>query len=206
MLTKKQAQTLKYIKGFLKKHNYSPSFKEIANHFGISAVSTVATRVKALKEKGLISHQWNRSRSLTVITEKNSESVSENQVEIPLLGNIPASPPQEAIVSSENDCIQIDKKLIGKGKYFAVTVKGDSMIEEGIINGDLAIIRQQESISNGQVGAFLVDQEVTLKKFFKEKGKIVLMPANRNMPPILIHNKTVEIQGILVALIRKYNQ
>ena len=121
MLTKRQAETLNYIRAFTRKKGYSPSYREIADHFGLSAVSTIAKHVKSLKEQGLIAHKWNRSRSLTTIPTQTSSATS-RLIEVPLLGNIPAGPLQE-IHASKDQSLQLDKKLIGTGRHFALYVQ-----------------------------------------------------------------------------------
>ena len=201
MLTKRQAETLNYIRAFTRKNGYSPSYREIADHFGLSAVSTIAKHVKSLKEQGLIAHQWNRSRSLTTIPTQTSRATS-RLIDVPLMGDIPAGPLQE-IHASKDQSLQLDKKLIGKGRHFALYVRGESMIDAGILDGDIAILRQQSAIKTGQIGAFLVNNEVTLKKFFREKGKVLLMPANSSMLPIMPEGE-LEVQGILVLTLRGY--
>jgi SOS regulatory protein LexA len=129
-------------------------------------------------------------------------TVQQNTEEIPLLGSIAAGIPIEAIENS--DKISVPMHMLGKGQYYALKVKGESMIEDGILSGDIAIIKHQTQAENGQIVVAVVENETTLKHYFKKTKQIELHPGNKTMKPIIIKDKECEIRGIMVGLIRTY--
>lgn len=197
MLTPKQKQVLEYIKKYIKKNQYSPSLEEIGRRFKL-VKSTVHQHVENLKEKGYLNKAEYQARTIE-ISNRNF-----NFVEIPLLGTIAAGQPIEAIENSEK--INVAKSQLAKsGEHFALKVQGNSMIDEGIFNGDTVIIRKQPVAENGETVVALVnDNEVTLKKIYKEKNGFRLQPANPDMKPIF--TKKLEIQGKVVSIIRKFEE
>jgi SOS regulatory protein LexA len=128
--------------------------------------------------------------------------VQQNTEEIPLLGSIAAGTPIEAIENS--DRISVPTHMLGKGQYYALKVKGESMIEDGILNGDIAIIKHQTQADNGQIVVAVVENETTLKHYFKKSKQIELHPANKTMRPIIIKDRDCEIRGVMVGLMRTY--
>lgn len=197
-LTKRQAQILEYITQHIENHNYAPSYREIGQHFGLSSTATVAEHIESLKAKGYLMHEENAARSIQV--NPFAKASEENTVAIPLLGVIAAGRPIEAI--STNETIDIPKDMMGRNVY-ALRVKGESMIEDGILSGDYVIVEQVPTAKNGDIVVALVDRDsVTLKRFYKEKDYIRLQPANSTMNPIYV--KKVSIQGKVRGLIRKF--
>ncbi|HCM36665.1 MAG: repressor LexA [Candidatus Wildermuthbacteria bacterium RIFCSPLOWO2_02_FULL_47_9c] len=194
--TKKQREVLDFIKRFQKKHHYSPSLKEIAKHFGVSA-PTIHQHVQALRKKGYVSAAKGEKRSVEAYEFGQSEIAT-----IPLMGLIPAGGPIEAISNPEP--IQVPKSMLSRtGRHYALEVRGRSMIEEGISDGDIVIIRDQPTVENGESAvAYLPEKnEVTLKKIYHEGDRIRLQPANKEMQSF--YEKKVDIQGKVLGVIRK---
>jgi len=195
MLTKRQKQIFDYIKKFIKAKNYAPSLDEIRRHFRLSSKSTIHQHIEALKIKGYLEKLDYQARSIEI-----SENKKTKLAEIPLLGTIAAGQPIEAIESP--DVIQVPQDYIGKyGNYYALRVQGNSMIDEGVFDGDTVIIREQRIADNGQmVVAIIDDNQATLKKIYREQDRIRLQPANPALFPI--YRKEVEIRGIVAQIIR----
>lgn len=194
MLTKRQKQALDFIISFKKKRGIAPSLEEIKKHLKISSVSTAHHHVKKLQEAGYLQKEFNQPRAIATIEEKQT-------IEIPIIGAIAAGQPIEAIEMLD-ETITITKDEIGKqGKHYALRVQGNSMIDEGIFDGDIVIIRKQECADNGQtVVAIIDDNEATLKKIYREKDRIRLQPANPALFPI--YRNEVEVRGVVVKIIR----
>ena len=201
MLTKKQKQILDFIIGYINKNNLSPTRKEIAKNLGLSSVSNIQQHLDALALKNYIRINPGKSRNIELI-----EKVS-NFVKIPLKGTIAAGQPIEGIEEKENIAIP-KEKILKAGNIFALRVKGDSMIDENINDGDIILIKEQNTAENGQKVVALIDNsEVTLKTFYKERKYIRLQPANKNMNPIIIeNNRDFAIQGVLFDVIKNYEQ
>ena len=201
-LTKRQAEILEYVTQHIASHNYAPSYREIGEHFGLSSTATIAEHVESLKSKGYLSHEENLARSLQPTAISQPEPSREMAgAFIPLLGSIAAGRPIEAIPT--NETIDIPRDMMGSN-VFALRVKGESMIEDGIMNGDYIIVEQTRTARNGDIVVALIDREnVTLKRFYKEKDRIRLQPANSSMQPIYLTRVT--IQGKVRGVIRKFN-
>lgn len=195
-LTKKQKEVLDYITEYVREHSISPTQKEIQMHFGFKSLGSVQDYIKYLTNGGYL---INDSHSVRGLMPAN---VQQNTEEIPLLGDIAAGVPIEAIENP--DYISVPTHMLGKGQYYALKVKGESMIEEGILHGDIAVIKHQAQASNGQIVVAVIDNETTLKKFFKKAKQVELHPANSTMSPIIVRDKECEIRGILAGLIRTY--
>jgi repressor LexA len=195
-LTKKQKEVLDFITEYVRENGYSPTQKEIQEHFGFKSLGSVQDYIKYLTTGGFLSNDSHSVRGLT------PSSVQQNSEEIPLLGNIAAGTPIETIENTE--MISVPVHMLGKGQYYALKVKGESMIEEGILSGDIAIIKHQTQADNGQIIVAVVDNETTLKRYFKKSKHIELHPSNKTMKPIVIKDKECEIRGLMVGLIRTY--
>lgn len=195
--SKRQAEILNFIETFQKTNKYSPSLAEIAEHFNIS-IPTVHQHVAYLKEKGLLSGDKGARRAIeTTQPQPNTLGI----ISIPLLGTIAAGGPIEAIRTSEN--IDVPSTMVkNSAKYYALRVSGTSMIEEGISDGDIVVVRDQPAVENGEKAvAYLPEKDaVTLKKLYREDGRIKLVPANSFMKPFYEDN--VEVQGKVVGIIR----
>lgn len=194
-LTKRQTEILSFIKHFIETNEYSPSYREIAKALSLSSVATVAEYINVLSQKGYLDKEGSCARSLQL-----TPSWDERIFEIPLLGQIAAGRPIEAIRT--NETIEIPRDMTGHN-VFALRVQGDSMIEDGILDGDFVIIERTNNPKNGDIVVALLDQDnVTLKRFYREKRRIRLQPANKNYKPI--YTKRAIVQGRLKGVIRKF--
>lgn len=198
MLTKRQKQVLDFIKSYKKKNKYSPSLEEIKENLKISSVSTAHFHVKKLQEAGYLQKEYNRPRAVSPTKEREA-------IEIPLAGTIAAGQPIEAI-EIHGETITVSKDEVSKyGKHYALRVQGSSMIDEGIFDGDIVVIRQQPVADNGQtVVAIINDNEATLKKIYREKDRFRLQPANPSLFPI--YTKELEVRGVVVKIIRNFER
>jgi len=194
MITKRQKQVLDFITSYKKEKGIAPSLEEIKKHLKLSSVSTAHHHVRKLREAGYLQKENNQPRAISPRDEKQT-------LEIPLLGTIAAGQPIEAIEVS-GETITIAKDEVGKqGQHYALRVQGNSMIDEGIFDGDIVVLRKQSYADNGQtVVAIIDDNEATLKKIYREKDKIRLQPANPTLFPF--YRKEVEVRGIVVKIIR----
>jgi len=196
MLTKRQKQVLDFIKAFIKQHDYAPSLEEIKEHLGLSSVSTAHFHVQALQHKGFLRKDDNRPRAIEI-----SKNGGTHVRAIQLAGTIAAGRPIEAIEGQ--DTIQVPVLLVpNKARnYFALKVKGDSLIEDGVLDGDVVIAEHTNVAKDGDLVVALIDNhEATLKYFYKEKHRIRLEPRNRALKPLFVQACT--IQGRFVSLLR----
>lgn len=197
-LTKRQAEILKYVSDHIEDQGYAPSYREICSHFGLSSTATVAEHIDTLKMKGYLHQEENLARSIQIAA--NPGEMSTGFASIPLLGCIAAGRPIEAVATEET--IDIPRDMGGNNVY-ALRVKGQSMIDDGILDNDYVIIEQTKTARNGDIVVALVDHDsVTLKRFYKEKDHVRLQPANSTMNPMFF--KKVAIQGKVKGLIRKF--
>jgi repressor LexA len=197
-LTKKQKEVYDFIEDQIAENGYAPSLPEIRDHFQISAVSTVHEHVTALVKKGLLKRAKNVSRSLELVGQRLTD-----MMEVPLVGVITAGKPIEAI-EIPDQVVEIAKdRRFQEGELYALKVHGNSMIGDGIFDGDFAIIKKQDYAADGDtVVAVIDDNEATLKRFYREKGRIRLQPANPTFSPI--YRKEVEVRGVVVKIIREF--
>ncbi len=192
MLTLKQKKVLDFIESYTKKHGYSPSHEEMRKHFKLASVSTINHYIQILQDKKYINREKNTARSVEV-------GERDEVMNIPFKGYISAGKPIEAI--EEYDTIPVPRSLFQTGDLFALGVKGDSMIDEGIFDGDTVIVRKQSSVQDGETAVALINNnEVTLKKIYKEKNRIRLQPANPKLKPFYV--KEVIIQGKVISTFR----
>jgi repressor LexA len=195
-LTKRQAEILQFIRDSIAENNYAPSYREICAYFRLSSTATVAEHIESLRQKGYLTQEENLARSIQ-LTEAEEPT---GYIAIPLLGSIAAGKPIEAIPTHET--IDIPRDMSGHNVY-ALRVRGESMIEDGILNNDYVIVEQTRIAKNGDIVVALVDNDnVTLKRFYKEKDHVRLQPANSSMNPLFF--KKVAIQGKVRGLIRKF--
>ena len=194
-LTKRQKQILDFIKNYIGDYGYSPTFEEIKKHFKLKSVATIHEHIETLVEKKFLMKDNNSARGIE-LPKKQPDAI-----EIPMAGTITAGQPIEALEET-GETITITKNEIGKtGKHYALRVQGNSMIDEGIFDGDIVIIRQQPVAENGEtVVAVIDDNEATLKKLYREKDRFRLQPANPSLFPI--YRKEVEVRGVVVKIIR----
>ncbi len=205
VLYKRQRQLLEFIQSFIKKYGYSPTLAETCRAMGLSSPATVHEHLKILEKKGVIRRNANEVRGIEVVEQYAGTYISEPSlgVELPLLGYIHAGKPLEPY-DDPTATFKVSANLIPQNKVaFVLQVKGESMIEDGIRPGDYVVLVKEEQVKNGDVVVALLDTGLaTLKRFFRENGKIKLMPANSTMQPI--YATEVQVQGKLVALVRKY--
>jgi repressor LexA len=211
MLTKKQKELFLYLRDYISSNDISPSFEEMKNAVNLKSKSGIHRLITSLEQRGYIKRLKHKARAMEITKElQNNSSIvtsSENSfLNIPLVGSIAAGEAIEAINSSDS-MISVPKSLVSKhSTYFGLKVKGLSMIDEGIFDGDIAIIKKTTSAENGKIAAVLtLDNEITLKKIKMTNQKIYLIPANKAYD-IKEHNiGEVQIQGTLSGIIRKYN-
>ncbi len=198
-LTKRQREILDYLNEFIQDHGYAPSLEEIGRRFGLSSLATVHKHLTNLQEKGFIKRSWNRSRSVELVPTRTGGRA----LELPLLGYVAAGAPIEAIAGSET--IAVPEDLAGKRDTYVLRVKGDSMIDEQIRDGDFVIVEDRKTAENGEmVIAMVGGSDVTLKKFYRDSGRIRLQPANPAMQPLILDAGQVQVQGVVVGVMRKY--
>ncbi len=204
-LTKKQKRTLDYVSSFIEQHGYSPSYREIANGLKLNSVATVAQHIDSLVSKGLLTKGNNSARSLMPVSEVESAVFDEKAVRLPIMGLIAAGSPIETI-SGHPETLEVPPFMVGKRSSYVLQVKGNSMINDGIHSGDYVVVQEKETPSNGEVVVALIDgQEATLKRYYKEAGRVRLQPANDAMEPIYVTpDMGLQIQGVVIGLIRRY--
>lgn len=202
-LYKKQKQILDFISQYIQKNGYSPTLQEIAQAMGLSSLATVHEHLQALVKKGVVKRFEGAVRGIELIDERISTTL--NGIELPLVGYIAAGKPIEAI-EDITETVVVNADLVSKVKRcFVLQVKGDSMIMDGILDGDHVVVAQQDTANNGDIVVALVDDGyATLKRYYKEKDRIRLQPANPNMQPI--YATEVKIQGRVTGIIRRYEK
>ena len=205
-LTKRQKEVMDYLTGFIRKHGYSPSYEEIANGLGLASLATVHKHVQALEAKQYLRRNYNHSRSLEISERFVTEEKARGPVvadTIPLLGRIAAGVPVEAVSDSETLHFS---DFVGNENTFALEVRGESMIEDHICSGDFVLVERTDTVRNGEIVVALVNgSETTLKRFYSEPdGRVRLQPANSSMQPFFVDRTNLEIQGRVLAVMRKY--
>jgi repressor LexA len=234
-LTRRQKQVLDFLVGFINKHGYSPSFEEIGGSLKLSSLATVHKHLQTLERKGFIRRGYNQSRSVEVVAvpgavpfartavrpfgqrkvaggEAGGKAVATAPVpaavlghmEFPLLGRIAAGQPVEAIPNPE--IFSFGDFTGGKGNLFVLRVKGDSMVDDHICNGDYILVEGTQTAENGEIVVALIEgTDATLKRFFREAdGRVRLQPANAQMEPIVVSSRDIKIQGRVIGVLRKY--
>jgi repressor LexA len=199
-LTRRQKEILEFVTRFIDRKGYAPTIEEIAEHFSLRSLATVHKHLSNLQEKGLIRREWNRSRALELVpTEVRVEAV-----ELPLLGRVAAGSPIEAVEARET--IFVPENMVGRRETYVLQVKGDSMIDEQIRDGDYVIVENRRSARDGEMVIALLDGDsVTLKKMYREGGgRVRLQPANARLKPMLVDQDRLKIQGVVIGVLRKY--
>ncbi|HXB22625.1 MAG TPA: transcriptional repressor LexA [Candidatus Solibacter sp.] len=206
-ITKRQRQVYDFIHDFVQGHGYSPSFEEIGVGMGLSSLATVHKHVTNLEKKGLLKRDYNRSRSIDVLPargllRRQPPKTAAPDLALPLLGRIAAGRPIEAVQNPET----ISLGDITRSKdVFVLQVKGESMKDEHIVDGDYVLVEKTNTARDGEiVVALLEGSDATLKRIFREGPKIRLQPSNAAMEPILVAAKSVQIQGRVIGVLRKY--
>src|SRR2546428_13484340 len=204
-ITKRQRKVYDFIADFVQKNQYSPSFEEIGDGLGLSSLATVHKHISNLEKKGLLSRDYNRSRSIDLLQPKGrlkqAMSVNTGMV-LPLVGRIAAGQPIEAVQSNETISLA---DFVRSKEVFVLELRGDSMQDEHILDGDYVLVEKAKTAHNGDIVVALVEQsDATLKRFYREGDNIRLQPSNVNMQPIILPAASVEVQGRVIGVLRKY--
>ncbi len=201
-LTKRQKQVLDFIAGFVDENGYCPSYDEIAHGLDLASLATVHKHISVLESKGYLKRGFNQSRSLELAPKYLEEQRPRAVPEVPLLGRIAAGAPVETVEQKETLNFA---DFAGSGNTFALEVRGDSMIDDHICDGDLILVeRVQQALDGDIVVALVAGSETTLKRFYREGEMVRLQPANSTLNPIVVPAQDVQIQGRLLAVLRKY--
>jgi repressor LexA len=200
--TQRQKEVLDYITRFLAKHGHEPSYAQIARHFGVSSKATIAKHVAALEKRGLVKREHEPGRFTLAV--RFEEAAADATCEVPLVGRIAAGLPIDAIQDIEMICVP--RFMLGRvrpERIYALRVKGDSMIDEHICDGDIALIESRNEARDGEIVVALIDRtRATLKRLFRRGDEVELRPSNAQLEPIRVHASRVEIQGIFRSLLR----
>ena len=201
-LTKRQKEVLDFVSQYIEDHGYAPSYREIAAAFNFGSVATVAEHIESLVTKGMLQKGENEARSIQLVAQEQFNAPS---VSLPIMGLVAAGQPIETL-GRHTETLEVPPFMVGRRNSYVLQVKGQSMIDEGINEDDYVVVTEKEVPSNGDmVIAMVGDSGATLKRYFKEKGHIRLQPSNAAMDPIIVESGTpIEIQGIVIGLIRKY--
>jgi repressor LexA len=200
-LTERQRDILNFIKEFQSEHDVAPTHREICDRFGFSSYGTVYKHLSLLEKKGLIRRDWNQKRGVELV-EKQEREPAAGMRELPLFGYIAAGRPLDVDVSDET--IAVPDHLTTRGENYVLKVRGDSMVDDGILDGDLVIIARREQAYNGEMVVANVNGEVTLKRIYREGERVRLQPANSLMSPIYASARDVAVQGVVVGLMRRF--
>lgn len=206
-LTKRQKDVLDFIADFVEENGYSPSYEELAQGLKLASLATVHKHIQALESRNYLRRLFNQSRSLEVspkyVQERRRSRQTTRAAEVPLAGRIAAGSPVEAIEGQ--DTLQF-ADFAGKGDTFALQVSGESMIEDHILSGDYVLVERTPQAKDGEIVVALVDgRETTLKRLYHDPdGRIRLQPANSSMQPIIVEASNVQVQGRVLAVLRKF--
>jgi len=199
ILTKRQKQILNFIEESIRKNGYAPSLDEISRHFELHSISTIHKHLVNLEDKGLIKRHWNRARAIELLPVQDKPEARD----VPLAGLIAAGEPIEAVRG--NELVAVPEDMIGRRDVYVLKVRGESMVDEQVRDGDYVIVENRTDPRNGEmVVALLNGENATLKKFYREKSQIRLQPAHPTMKPILVQDDEIAIQGVVVGVMRKY--
>lgn len=210
-LTRRQREVFEFIKSFIETNSYSPSLEEIARGLELSSLATVHKHLTNLAEKGLIRRHWNRGRGIELVNDLQSPDMAHMELDaafkLPIRGTVAAGAPIDTYETNDERYTVPAEMVRDAENTFVLRVRGDSMIEDGIHEGDMIVVERTPTPRAGQVVVALVNgYETTVKRFFPEGSTIRLQPANSNMEPIMVMAKDVQIQGVVVGLVRHYNR
>ncbi len=197
-LTEKQKRIYEFIKNYIARNKIAPSYEEIKEKFGFRSLSTVFEHLQTLEKKGFIQKGgYNQKRAIQLV------NFGKRTVTIPLVGTVAAGSPLEVYETIEY--IDVPEEMLGDGENVALKVRGDSMIDSGIFDGDIVIVKRQSTAENGQIVVAVIDGEVTIKRIYYHKNEIELRASNPNVKPIIVTpDKDFKIYGILIGLYRRY--
>jgi len=198
VLTRRQKEVLDFVSRHIERHGVAPTLQEIGRQLKLSSVATVHKHLRKLEEKGAVRRLTHQSRALAVVPAPEVAGGAR----IPLLGTVAAGTPIEPIETPGT--ITVPEELLGRGETFALRVRGDSMIDDGIHDGDVVIVESRRDAPNGATVVALVGGEATVKRFYRRRGRIHLVPANERLEPIIAKEDDVELRGVVVALLRRY--
>jgi repressor LexA len=204
-LTRRQRQVYDFIDEFVRTNGYSPSFEEIGVGLGLSSLATVHKHISNLEKKGLLRRDYNRSRSIDVLRPRGrmkQQMAAASSTTLPLVGRIAAGRPVEQFENPETISLA---DFTGSKEVFVLQVSGDSMQDEAILNGDYVLVEKTATARNGEIVVALVEAaETTLKRFYKEGDQIRLQPSNAAMQPLMVPAASVQVQGRVIGVLRKY--
>jgi repressor LexA len=200
-LTKRQREILDFLGSYEKEHGYAPNFEEIAERFNYNSLATVHEHLFNLQKKGYIKRSYNESRAITILPS----DVFSRSVELPLLGSVAAGAPIEATESDETVAIP-ETFMQGNGSHYVLRVKGTSMIDEQIRDGDYVVVQERKTADNGEMVIALIDgSAATVKRYFRERdGRVRLQPSNEKLSPMYFRDSDLAIQGVVVGVLRRY--
>ena len=200
-LTKRQREILNYPTSYAEQNGFAPSFEEIAEQFNYNSLATVHEHLTNLERKGYIKRNYNESRAIEILPSE----ATPRALELPLLGSVAAGMPIEAIEANETFCVP-EQMVSHGGNHYVLRVRGNSMVDEHIRDGDFVVVNERQRADNGEMVIALVHgTSATVKKYYRERdGRIRLQPANETMQPIYVHENDVKIQGIVVGVMRRY--
>ncbi len=206
-LTDRQREILDFITQSIRDRGYPPTLREIGLHFGIKSTNGVNDHLRALEKKGYLQREDLKSRALRPVGVRGplrAPTREEDMVDVPLVGRVAAGAPLLAVENIE-DTVKVDRFFIGQTReVFALRVKGESMIEDGIFDGDFIFVRKQLHANRGDIVVAMIEDEATVKRYYPEGETIRFQPANSAMEPIIVRDRDVEIRGVVVAVLRKY--
>ena len=200
-LTKRQRQILDYLTSYGSEHGYAPSFEEIAEHFNYNSLATVHEHLSNLERKGYIKRSYNESRAIEILPS----DVMTSAVELPLLGAVAAGIPIE--VATGDQTVAVPQDFVRRsGNHYVLRVRGDSMIDDQIRDGDMVVVHDRQAADNGDMVIAMLDgASATVKRYYRERdGRIRLQPSNDQMQPIYVQEGQMRVQGIVVGVLRKY--
>jgi repressor LexA len=198
-LTKRQQVVFEFIKEYIQTHGVAPSYEEIRRNFGFGSYNSVQKHLKNLVAKGFLKTPWdNQKRALTLVEPGPATAI------LPLLGRVAAGRPIEAIAHPET--VEVPEMLLRGEDNFALRVVGDSMVDEGIRDGDIVIVKRQRDAENGQTVVALIGDDATIKQYYRRGARVELRPANARVSSILVDEGDLQVQGIVVGLIRKFHR
>lgn len=203
-LTERQRDILQFIRDFKSERGVAPTHREICDHFGFSSYGTVYKHLSLLEKKGLIRRDSNQKRGVELVEKEPSRNVAAETAarDLPLFGYIAAGRPID--VDTSDETITVPDRLTGRGDNYVLKVRGDSMVDDGILDGDFVIINRRERADNGEMVVANVNGEVTLKRYYFEGERVRLQPANSMMAPIYAASREVAVQGVVVGLMRRF--
>ena len=198
--TPRQRQIFDFVRSYIAEKGYAPNLTEIRDHLGLSSVSTVHEHLSHMESKGFLKRRYHKMRGTDIAAVPVAPAL-----ELPLLGSVVAGPPTESYVTEET--VSVPAAMVGRGKHFALRVMGESMRDEDIAEDDVLVVRQASRAAPGDLVIALVEgRETTVKRFYPERNQVRLQPSNRQLKPIRVPKGSVQIQGIVVGLLRRYAQ